>query len=224
MFQITIYITKTAFKLNVSLVVNMIINLGERFKKEFSSFGIAMIPLMIGINVIGGFLAAGTPIWMDTIGTMIAGLIVGPFNAFVVGLLTNVFKYLTYDAFALPYATVNAIIGLVTGFLAISGFIKQEKTPGQIIRVIISGIILAIFATLTSTPFNVTLWGGYTGKPWVDAIFTGLYASGWDVWVASMTAEFISDIVDKTITFFITWLVYLQVPKMFIKTTPEIVE
>ena len=36
----------------------------DKIKEEFSPFGIAMIPLMIGINVISSFLAAQTPVWM----------------------------------------------------------------------------------------------------------------------------------------------------------------
>jgi hypothetical protein len=64
----------------------------------------------------------------------------------------------------------------------------------------------------------VYLWGGSTGKPWVDAIFAGFLASGWQVFPASMTAEFVSDITDKIITFFIAWLIYTRVPQQFIKT------
>jgi len=190
----------------------------DKIKEEFSPFGIAMIPLMIGINVISSFLAAQTPVWMDTIGSMLAGVIVGPFNGLVVGLLTNVFKWLTFDPYALPYAIVNAAIGFVAGLFAVTGWIKQEKSTTMIIRVFIASVILAIVATATATPLNVVLWGGTTGKPWVDAIFAGFLASGWDVFMASMTAEFISDILDKTISFFITWFIFLQVPPMFIKT------
>ena len=190
----------------------------ENIKEEFSPFGIALIPVMIAINVISSFLAANTPVWMDTIGSMLAGVIVGPFNGLVVGLLTNVFKWLTFDPFALPYAIVNAAIGLVAGLLAVTGWIKQEKSLMMVIRVIIASIILALVATFTATPLNVSLWGGFTGKAWVDAIFAGLLASGWDVFMASLTAEFISDILDKTIGFFVTWIIFLQVPPTFIKT------
>lgn len=202
----------------------MKIDIMERFRIEFSPFGITMIPLMIAINVVAGYLAAGTPVWMDTIGSMLAGLILGPFNALVVGALTNIFKFLTFDPYALPYAIVNAAIGLVAGLFAITGWVKQEKTPNQIIRVLIASIILALVATFTSTPLNVVLWGGTTGKPWVDLIFAGFLASGWDVFTSSLTAEFISDIVDKTLGFFISWIIYLQLPPSFIKTRAEMVE
>ncbi|MCD6484964.1 MAG: ECF transporter S component [Candidatus Odinarchaeota archaeon] len=200
------------------------INIMERFKIEFSPFGITMIPLMIAINVVAGYLAAGTPVWMDTIGSMLAGLILGPFNGLVVGALTNIFKFLTFDPFALPYAIVNAAIGLVAGIFALTGWVKQEKTANQIVRVLIASIILALVATFTSTPLNVAFWGGYTGKSWVDLIFAGFLASGWDVFTASLTAEFISDIVDKTLGFFISWIIYLQLPPSFVKTRADMVE
>ena len=189
-----------------------------RFKLEFSSFGIAMIPLMIGINVVSAYLAANSPIWGDTIGSQLAGVIIGPINGSVVGALTNVFKWVTFDPYALPYAIVNAAIGLIAGACALLGLVKPQRTKSQALRAILVGILLAVTATLISTPLNVSLYGGTTGKAWVDAIFAGLLASGWQVFPASMTAEFISDITDKTITFFISWVIYTKVPPQFLKT------
>ena len=190
----------------------------SRLKVEFSTFGIAMIPLMIGINVVSAYLAASTPIWADTLGSQLAGIIIGPFNGMVVGALTNIFKWLTFDPYALPYAIVNAAIGLIAGACALLGIVKKQTGPAQIGRTIAVGVVLAFTATLTSTPLNVTLYGGTTGKVWVDAIFAGLLAGGWQVWPASMTAEFISDFADKIITFFIAWVIYTKVPSQFIKT------
>jgi energy-coupling factor transport system substrate-specific component len=190
----------------------------SRLKVEFSTFGIAMIPLMIGINVVSAYLAASTPIWADTLGSQLAGIIIGPFNGLVVGALTNIFKWLTFDPYALPYAIVNAAIGLIAGACALLGIVKKQTGPAQIGRTLAVGVVLAFTATLTSTPLNVTLYGGTTGKAWVDAIFAGLLAGGWQVWPASMTAEFISDFADKIITFFIAWVIYTKVPSQFIKT------
>jgi energy-coupling factor transport system substrate-specific component len=190
----------------------------SRLRIEFSTFGIAMIPLMVGINIVSSYLAAGTPIWADTLGSMLAGIIMGPINGLVVGALTNIFKWVTFDPFALPYAIVNAAIGLIAGICALLGLVRKETNASQVGRILIISIVLAVVATLTSTPLNVSLWGGSTGKPWVDAIFAGFMAGGWQVFPASMAAEFISDITDKVITFFIAWLIYTRVPAQFIKT------
>jgi energy-coupling factor transport system substrate-specific component len=190
----------------------------SRLRIEFSTFGIAMIPLMVGINIVSAYLAAGTPIWADTLGSMLAGILIGPINGLVVGALTNIFKWVTFDPFALPYAIVNAAIGLIAGICALLGLVRKETNASQVGRILIISIVLAVVATLTSTPLNVSLWGGSTGKPWVDAIFAGFMAGGWQVFPASMAAEFISDITDKIITFFIAWLIYTRVPAQFIKT------
>jgi len=191
----------------------------SRLRIEFSTFGIAMIPLMVGINIISSYLAAGTPIWADTLGSMLAGIIIGPINGLVVGALTNIFKWVTFDPFALPYAIVNAAIGLIAGICALLGLVRKETNASQVGRILIISIVLAVVATLTSTPLNVSLWGGSTGKPWVDAMFAGFMAGGWQVFPASMAAEFISDVTDKIITFFIAWMIYTRVPAQFIKTT-----
>jgi len=190
----------------------------SRLRIEFSTFGIAMIPLMIGINIASSYLAAGTPIWADTLGSMLAGIIIGPINGLVVGALTNIFKWVTFDPFALPYAIVNAAIGLIAGVCALLGLVRKETNAPQIGRTLLISIVLAAVATLTSTPLNVSLYGGTTGKAWVDAIFAGFMAGGWQVFPASMAAEFVSDITDKIITFFIAWLIYTRVPAQFVRT------
>jgi energy-coupling factor transport system substrate-specific component len=190
----------------------------SRLRIEFSTFGIAMIPLMIGINIVSSYLAAGTPIWADTLGSMLAGIIIGPINGLVVGALTNIFKWVTFDPFALPYAIVNAAIGLIAGVCALLGLVRKETNAPQIGRTLLISIVLAAVATLTSTPLNVSLYGGTTGKAWVDAIFAGFMAGGWQVFPASMAAEFVSDITDKIITFFIAWLIYTRVPAQFVRT------
>jgi energy-coupling factor transport system substrate-specific component len=190
----------------------------SRWRIEFSTFGIAMIPLMVGINIVSSYLAAGTPIWADTLGSMLAGIIIGPINGLVVGALTNIFKWVTFDPFALPYAIVNAAIGFIAGVCALLGLVRKETNASQVGRILAISVVLAVVATLTSTPLNVSLWGGSTGKVWVDAIFAGFMAGGWQVFPASMAAEFISDITDKIITFFIAWLIYTRVPSHFIKT------
>jgi len=177
-----------------------------------------MIPLMIGVNIVSSYLAAGTPIWADTLGSMLAGIIIGPINGLVVGALTNIFKWVTFDPFALPYAIVNAAIGLIAGVCALLGLVRKETNAPQIGRTLLISIVLAAVATLTSTPLNVSLYGGTTGKAWVDAIFAGFMAGGWQVFPASMAAEFVSDITDKIITFFIAWLIYTRVPAQFVRT------
>jgi energy-coupling factor transport system substrate-specific component len=173
---------------------------------------------MIGINIASSYLAAGTPIWADTLGSMLAGIIIGPINGLVVGALTNIFKWVTFDPFALPYAIVNATIGFIAGVCALLGLVRKEKNASQVGRILVISVALAVVATLTSTPINVSLWGGSTGKAWVDVIFAGFMAGGWQVFPASMAAEFISDITDKIITFFIAWLIYTRVPSHLINT------
>ncbi len=194
-------------------------SLAERFKIEFSTFGIVMIPLCIGINIAAGYIGQFTPFWLDTLGTMLAAVILGPFNALVVGLLTNIFKFLVFDPYALPYAIVNGAIGFVTGLFAWkTDFFRPEKTGMQIVKVLILGVILALTATFTSAPLNYYFWGGYTGKAFADAIFVGLLASDYDPFTASLIAEFISDILDKPVCIIIVWLVLINIPERFIFT------
>src|ERR1044071_7026922 len=93
----------------------------ETIKQDFNTAALVLIPLCIALNVVGEFftLSLRLPLWLNVIGTMIAGVLCGPYVGAVTGLLTNVVAAFTVEGpTALFFAVINAVYGIVSGILA----------------------------------------------------------------------------------------------------------
>lgn len=96
-------------------------------KAQFSTKSLVLIPIAVGINLIGGTLASALklPLFLDMIGTIISAALAGPWVAALVGLLTNVFLALVSNPVYLPYSLVSIGCGLVTGYMIRGGMFKK---------------------------------------------------------------------------------------------------
>lgn len=89
-------------------------------RRPFSSQSLVLIVIAIAINMIGGQLISmlKLPIFLDSIGTLISAVLLGPFIGMLTGLLTNLLWGLLTDPIAAAFAPVAMVIGLVAGWLA----------------------------------------------------------------------------------------------------------
>lgn len=95
-------------------------------RRHFSSQALVLIVISIAINMIGGQLASMVklPIFLDSIGTLISAVLLGPVIGMLTGLLTNLLWGLLTDPIAAAFAPVAMVIGLVTGWLARAGWFR----------------------------------------------------------------------------------------------------
>jgi hypothetical protein len=98
-----------------------------------SSTALALIPLAIAINIAVGQLVVTTrvlPVYLDSIGTVLVGALLGPWLGLLTGALSNVIWTLTglpNSNIAIWFAYVAAIIGLIAGFAGRAGlFVRQS--------------------------------------------------------------------------------------------------
>lgn len=100
-------------------------------RSHFSSQALVLIVISIAINMIGGQLASMVklPIFLDSIGTLISAVLLGPVIGMLTGLLTNLLWGLLTDPIAAAFAPVAMVIGLVAGCLARAvGFAPCQKS------------------------------------------------------------------------------------------------
>ena len=97
-------------------------------KNQFTTKSLVLIPIAVGINLIGGTLCSllKLPLFLDMVGTILIACLSGPWVAAVCGLVTNVFLALVANPVYLPYSVVSILCGLVTGFMVKSGFFKNK--------------------------------------------------------------------------------------------------
>ena len=147
----------------------------------------------------------GVPLYLDTVGTVCAGVLGGPLPAVIVGFFTNIFKSFS-DTSALYYGIVNVLIALAASVIA-RGSTFDIKHPKTLLKAVL------VF----------TLIGGGIGTliPWfLDGIkldSSSLAASIYDAGlrneaVAQMLSALISDLPDKAITVLLAVLIVLLLP------------
>lgn len=86
---------------------------------QLNSTALALIPLAIAINIAGGQLikALRLPIYLDSIGTVLTGVLLGPWVGLITGILSNgIWTLSGLDAYAWSFAPVAGAIGLLAGF------------------------------------------------------------------------------------------------------------
>jgi len=181
---------------------------------RLSTIALVLIPVAIGINYIGKLIASllKLPLWLDSIGTVLAAMLGGPIIGALSGVINNIIYGLTLDPISFAYAVTSLFIGLVVGILAYKGWITNV---GKALGI---GIIIVIVSAVVSTPLNIIFWGGQTGNIWGDALYTAAIAHGFPTWLSSFLDEIIVDIPDKIITVLISYFIFRGLPKTFVNS------
>lgn len=176
---------------------------------KFTTASLVLIPAAVGINYIGKLFAGvlKLPLWLDSIGTVLASMLSGPIIGAICGAINNIIYGLTMDPVSFIYALTSIAIGIAVGIMAYKGWIKN------IGKAIVVGLVAALVAAIVSTPINIGFWGGQTGNLWGDALYASLVANKWPVWIASFLDEIVVDIPDKVATVLVSYLIFKGLPK-----------
>lgn len=85
---------------------------------------VALLPVAITINIVMGKIVyfSGLPLQLDSIGTVLVGVLAGPAAGAATGALASIVVGMTITPGALPYAVTAALIGFIAGTLARAGF------------------------------------------------------------------------------------------------------
>jgi energy-coupling factor transport system substrate-specific component len=135
---------------------------------------IGIILFSLSINFLGIYLASSIApyLFLDSVGTILSAILLGPWIGGLVGLLTNSIQGLVYTSVAIPFALVNCGIGIVSGYLALllKGY-HRWYAP------LLIGSVAAILAPILAAPIATFLFGGITAHG-TDKIITALIDSG----------------------------------------------
>lgn len=173
---------------------------------------IGLIPAAVGINYVAKAFAEGLklPVWLGSLGTYLASMLVGPIPGAISGFINNVIYGLTLSPVSTVYALTSIGIGIAVGVLHAKGGFSSAR------KIFVSALIIALVSSVISTPLNVIFWGGQTGIAWGDSLFAVLVANHVPVFIASFVDEFVLDILDKVVVSYVACLIYKQIPKKMI--------
>jgi energy-coupling factor transport system substrate-specific component len=185
-------------------------SLSERIKKDFNTAAIVLIPIAIGMNIVGQFFVQSLrlPLWQNTTGTMLVGVLCGPWVAAATGLLSNTVAAFTIEGpTSLAFAHVNAVYGIVAALLADRGWFRKIWTA------YLSGFVGEIVSIPFGTPVALYLFGGITagGGSMITALLMG---TGRSVVQSMITGSlFIDGLIDKGGSAVIAYLIIRALPK-----------
>lgn len=184
-------------------------------RRQLSSQTLALIVISVAINMIGGQLISllKLPIFLDSIGTLISAVLLGPLIGMLTGLLTNLLWGLLTDPIAAAFAPVAMVIGLVAGVLARLGWFKNLP------KVIASGVVITLAVTVVAVPIRTALFGGVTGSG-ADLVVAWVHSMGNDLMESVALTVLGANLVDKILTAIIVWGLLRQLPQRTLRHFP----
>lgn len=164
-------------------------------KSDFTTTTWVLIPVAIAINIVVGQIVTllKLPVFLDSIGTVLVGVVAGPWAGALTGTLSNLIWGLAVAPDALPWFPVAAAIGFSAGVLANMRLFRTWP------KVVLTGFIISLVAAVVGTPIAVYLFGGITGSG-SSVITAFLLQTGRDLFTSVLSTQFIVEPIDKIIT------------------------
>lgn len=176
-------------------------------KEDMSLLAILLIPISVAINIVGGQLTnlLKLPVFLNTIGTMLSGILAGPWIGALTGLVTNLVQGIILDPNIIPMAIVNMAVGIASGYCSRSRMFSNAP------KSILALIIITFSSILTSTPLIVILRGGITASS--TSLLTAFFlATGQRLWTAVFSQQIIFTTLDRVISILIVFLIIKVIP------------
>src|SRR5438067_2014778 len=165
-----------------------------RFRLE--SVDLIFILAAIGLNFAGHavVVALKLPLFLDSIGTVLAGVLAGPWIGGSVGFVRNLVTSNTIDPIAAPYSLVSFAVGFAAG---LARYLNWQKRPAGWVAL---WLVIFAIAAVASTPLNFLFSGGKSGVGLGDSIYAGLNDLHVPRGLAAFIGESAVDLPDKLLT------------------------
>ncbi|MFE2656458.1 histidine kinase [Brevibacterium sp. NPDC059310] len=177
---------------------------------------IALIPVAIALNiVIGQVVGTLTPIplYLDSIGTVMIGVLAGPAAGAFTGIISNLIWGVTLNPSVIAFTTGAAFIGAAAGWAARLG---AFRTPWF---AVLAGALAGIPAAALGAPVAAYVFGGGLGAG-TGGIVAILQAAGQEMLAATLAQSIVSDIIDKALIFGLAYLVLRTLPRRILDRYP----
>lgn len=176
---------------------------------KISIHKITLIALAIVINIVGSYIALGLhlPIYLDSMGTIMTAILLGPFYGLFSGVLSALITGMTSDIYALYYMPVGIVLGVMTGFV----FQKNKSN-----KLFVKSFCISVPASLISACITATVFGGITSSG--STILVQLLAkTPVGLTLSCLIVQFFTDYFDRLLSLWLVFSVIKKMPDSFIK-------
>lgn len=170
----------------------------QQTRQRISAFNLCTVALAICINIVGGQIALllHLPIYLDSIGTVMVGALLGPVYGMLPNVLSGLVMGFTTDVYSLYFAPVGIILGFMTGLV----FKKRVNRPWWIF---VAALAVTIPSTIVSASINAILFGGITSSGSTVLVQLLTNVAGLGLTASCFIVQFITDYIDRVISLFI---------------------
>ena len=152
-----------------------------------------MVALGIVLNIVGAFIALNLrlPVYLDSIGTVLSGALLGPVYGVATGVLGSFISGITFDIYSLYYAPVQILTGLMAGWMFRTKWLRGYRLP-------IGGLALSLPTSIASAAITAFLFGGITssGSSYLVVLMSKL---GMNLTLSCFLVQVLTDYADKLI-------------------------
>lgn len=176
---------------------------------KISVHKITLIALAIVINIVGSYIALGLhlPIYLDSMGTIMTAILLGPFYGLFSGALSALITGMTSDIYALYYMPVGIVLGVMTGFV----FQKNKSN-----KLFVKSFCISVPASLISACITATVFGGITSSG--STMLVQLLAkTPVGLTLSCLIVQFFTDYFDRLLSLWLVLSVIKKLPDSFIK-------
>jgi len=169
------------------------------------------------VNIVAGQIVQWLrlPIFLDSIGTILAAVLAGPIAGAATGLVGNLLRALVAGPVEAAFAPVAMVIGAVAGWLARAGFFRRGWLSA------VAGVIISFALTAVAIPIQIHLFGGVTGAG-SDLVLLYLVHIGRTLLSSVALTILGSNILDKVLSCLLVWQIVQRLPARLIVGFPAL--
>lgn len=165
--------------------------------KKLTTDKLCILALCSVINLIGSqaALLLHLPIYLDSMGTVFASAVMGPYYGMIPGIASNLLSGCTMDIYAFYYIPVQMITGCMAGVV----FRKIPPRSGKDFgRILFGAGLISIPGTLVSSLITASVFGGITSSG--STIFVQLlHKLGMGLPASICMVQGVTDFADRTV-------------------------
>ncbi len=161
--------------------------------KHLSVRHLTFLGICVALNYVGAALALflRLPIYLDAFGTVLAAFLLGPVYGAGVGTVSALLNFLISDPYALYYAPVQILLGLLAGVLYRNGWLRGKKFPAGLVFLTVPGTAVSSFIT-------AYLFGGITSSG-SSLLVQLLHHAGLNLTASVFVVQILTDGLDRLI-------------------------
>ena len=155
---------------------------------------LTMIAVAVAINIVGSKISLlfSLPIFLDSIGTMLAAIVLGPVAGGAAALVGGLINGVLGDVYAIYFSFSGVVMGVIAGWL----FHNKKST---VVSTLWKTFVVVLPASALSACIETFLFGGITSAAFTTFIVQALAQTALKLFGGAFVTQFVTDYIDKLI-------------------------